>query len=120
MRRFAAPILAGLLAISAVPENVGSARSSSAVAATSFAGLPSSACIIDVGTLGSVSSPATFFATNSKRSLPLKSSRIFADAPLTVACPDVYPGNGGVTNVSGEYGCHSSAAMFRKPFPGPA
>ena len=33
---------------------------------------------------------------------PVCSSRIFDAAPLAAACPDTYPGNGGVTNVSGE------------------
>src|SRR5688572_28975166 len=105
-------------AISAVAVNVGSGSSTSQ--RTWPAALPPEAWIVTQSNSASVIAPAVRFSTSPKRSLPVKSSRIFAHAALTVLWPETYPGNGGVGKVSGEYGCHLLDSSEITPRPGPA
>src|SRR5262245_7600008 len=113
------PMTREMPAISAVAVNVGSFSATSHESPFWWNGLPSTACISSQANPGSVRSPALRSSTPPNRSLPVNSSSIFPHAPLTVLCPDTYPGNGGVTNVRGEYGYQSSAGTSATPLPGP-
>src|SRR5438105_7722089 len=64
--------------------------------------------------------PAANLTEPPKRSLPVNSLRISAPAALKLLCPEEYSGNGGVGNVVGWYGNHSSPAIVCVPRPGPA
>ena len=63
--------------------------------------------------------PAGSVTEAPNRSLCVKRLRISAPAALKLLCPDEYSGNGGVGNVIGWYGSHSSPRMSRDPIPGP-
>ena len=52
--------------------------------------------------------PAEKVTSAPRASLPVKRLRTSAAAAENVLCPDVYSGNGGVTNVAGWYGTQSS------------
>src|SRR6266542_2405790 len=63
--------------------------------------------------------PAATVTDAPNLSLSVKSRRISAPAALKVLWPDAYSGNGGVGNVVGWNGNHSSPAISRVPRPGP-